>query len=222
MSKIVDISGEKFNNLLVIERDYNVKTGKAYWKCLCDCGNKTIVSGSNLRNGSVKSCGCLIYRSKNKTHGMSKSSLYKIWNGMKFRCTNKNSGSYKNYGQRGISVCEEWFNNPQLFIEWALKNGYKEGLTIDRIDNEKDYCPENCRWISKGEQAKNRRMNYCIEYKGEAKTLWELCEELNLNYNLVHNRIKKLGWSLEKAISTPVNENKRNMKAREKYGNNKY
>lgn len=151
---------------------------------------------------------------------MSKSSLYNIWNGMKFRCTNKNSGSYKNYGQRGISVCEEWFNNPQSFIEWALKNGYKEGLTIDRIDNEKDYCPENCRWISKGEQAKNRRMNYCIEYKGETKTLWELCEELNLNYNLVHNRIKKLGWSLEKAINTPVNKNKRNMKAREKYGNN--
>lgn len=151
---------------------------------------------------------------------MSKSSLYNIWNGMKFRCTNKNSDSYKNYGQRGISVCEEWFNNPQSFIEWALKNGYEEGLTIDRMDNEKDYCPENCRWISKGEQAKNRRMNYCIEYKGETKTLWELCEELNLNYNLVHNRIKKLGWSLEKAINTPVNKNKRNMKARKKYGNN--
>ena len=95
-------------------------------------------------------------------------------------------------------------------------------LTIDRIDNEKDYCPENCRWISKGEQAKNRRTNYCIEYKGETKTLWELCEELNLNYNLVHNRIKKLGWNLEKAINTPVNKNKRNMKARKKYGNNKY
>lgn len=220
MSKLIDISGKKFNNLLVVERYYNGKPGKSYWKCLCDCGNETIVSGSNLRNGSVKSCGCLKYSSKNKTHGMSKSSLYNIWNGMKFRCTNKNSGSYKNYGQRGISVCEEWFNNPQSFIEWALKNGYKEGLTIDRIDNEKDYCPENCRWISKGEQAKNRRMNYCIEYKGETKTLWELCEELNLNYNLVHNRIKKLGWSLEKAINTPVNKNKRNMKAREKYGNN--
>ena len=222
MSKLIDISGEKFNNLLVVGRDYKGKSGKAYWKCLCDCGNETIVSGSNLRNGSVKSCGCLNYSSKNKTHGMSKSSLYNIWNGMKFRCTNKNSESYKDYGGRGISVCEEWFNNPQSFIEWALKNGYKEGLTIDRIDNEKDYCPENCRWISKGEQAKNRRMNYCIEYKGETKTLWELCEELNLNYNLVHNRIKKLGWSLEKAINTPVNENKRNMKARKKYGNNKY
>lgn len=220
MSKLIDISGGKFNNLLVVERDYNGKPGKAYWKCLCDCGNETIVSGSNLRNGSVKSCGCLNYNSKNKTHGMSKSSLYNIWNGMKFRCTNKNSDSYKNYGQRGISVCEEWFNNPQSFIEWALKNGYEEGLTIDRMDNEKDYCPENCRWISKGEQAKNRRMNYCIEYKGETKTLWELCEELNLNYNLVHNRIKKLGWSFEKAINTPVNKNKRNMKARKKYGNN--
>lgn len=218
MSKFIDITGEKYNSLLVVERVENAKNGVTRWKCLCDCGNYTIVRGGNLKKGLVKSCGCLNYSSKNKTHGMSKSSLYNIWNGMKFRCYNNNSESYKYYGARGIGVCDEWKDNPENFMNWSIENGYEEGLTIDRIDVNKDYSPDNCRWISKGEQAKNRRMNYSIEYNGETKTLQEWCNELNLNYKRVHNRMVKLGWSFEKAIKTPVNKNKRNMEARYKYG----
>ncbi len=219
MSRFVDITGKKYNLLLVVERVENAKNGVSRWKCLCDCGNYTIVRGGNLKSGAVKSCGCLNYSSKNKKHGMSKSSLYNIWNGMKFRCYNPKSESYKYYGGRGIKVCDDWENDAENFMEWAMSNGYEEGLTIDRIDSDKDYCPENCRWISKGDQAKNRRMNYDILHDGKIKTLQELCDELNLDYKRVHNRITKLGWSLEKAINTPVNESKRNMKARNKYGN---
>ncbi len=220
MSKFIDITGEKFNSLLVVERLENAKGGVTRWKCLCDCGNYTVVRGQNLKRGAVKSCGCLNYSSKNKTHGMSKTNLYNIWNGMKFRCYNPNSNSYNDYGGRGIVVCDDWINNFENFYEWSISNGYQKGLTIDRIDTNGNYCPENCRWISKGEQAKNRRMNYSIEYKGENKTLQEICDELNINYKRTHNRIVKLGWSLEKAINTPVNENKRNMEARKKYGDN--
>ena len=207
--------------LLVVKRAENGTGGVARWICKCDCGNRTVVRANNLKSGAVKSCGCLQKKSVVKTHGMSKTKLYYIWRDMIERCESKKSKSYKDYGYRGIGICEEWRRDFIHFYNWSVASGYQEGLTIDRIDFNKGYCPENCRWITKGEQAKNRRMNYKIEYNGEIKTLQELCDELKLNYKRVHNRINKLGWSLERAINTPVQESKRNMKARNKYGNNK-
>lgn len=220
MSNLKDVTGMKFNNLLVVQRVENSEKGKSRWRCLCDCGNYTIVTGSNLRNGSVKSCGCLLKKNIPRTHGLSKTRLYNEWSGMVQRCENPNSKSYKDYGQKGIKVCIEWRKDFKSFYDWSLLNGYKEGLTIDRINFDEDYCPDNCRWITKGEQAKNRSMNLSIEYLGKTQNLQDWCIELNVDYKRVHNRINKLGWDFERAINTPVQKTKRNRKTRKKYGNN--
>lgn len=220
MSKFIDITGIKYNNLLVIQRVENSKSGKPRWKCLCDCGNYAIVDSYNLKYGEVKSCGCLRKKNAKKTHGFSKTRLYREWAGIIQRCENKNHKSYNNYGKRGIKICDEWRNNFENFRDWSIKNGYKDNLTIDRIDIDKNYSPNNCRWITKGEQAKNRSCNYNIEYMGKKQNLQDWCTELNLDYKRMHNRINKLGWDFEKAIKTPVQTNKRNIETRKKYGNN--
>ena len=119
--------------------------------------------------------------------------LYKVWQGIKNRCYNHKCSAYKNYGGRGICMCEEWKNNPFLFYFWAVNNGYKEGLTIDRIDNNGDYCPENCRWVTYKEQANNTRKNHIICYNGIEKTMSEWSEYLGITYSQIKYRIKKYG-----------------------------
>ena len=209
MSKFIDITGKKYNMLTVVKRIENAG-GMPRWLCKCDCGNFTKVRGSNLKSGVVKSCGCLLHRPTH-THNMSHTPLYRVWNGMKQRCNNPNTPSYKNYGGRGITVCDEWNNSFDAFYEWASK-GYAENLTLERIDNEIGYCPENCRWIPKSEQAKNRRSVLKLQHNGETHSLAEWSKLLNVDYKLVHNRICKLGWTFEKAISVPCDINKRNRK----------
>lgn len=211
MSKLIDLTGKRYNNLVVIGRAENSKNGILIWKCLCDCGNITQVRGSNLKSGAVKSCGC---RRKNAkptlTHGMSHTRLYRIWAGMKARCYSRNIPSYKDYGARGIAVCEEWRHSFESFAEWANNNGYSDNMTIERKDIDGDYCPHNCKWIPFNEQQGNRRICRFYEYKGETKNLAEWCRCLNLSYSVIHNRINKLGWDFERAISEPVHIEKRN------------
>ena len=125
--------------------------------------------------------------------------LWSIYHGMKKRCYNENCKRYKDYGGRGIKICEKWLETFDNFADWAYKNGYAENLTIDRIDNNSDYCPENCRWITNKKQCNNTRRNINIEYKGETKTLTEWCEYLGLNYYTVQKRLKN-GWNVEKAF----------------------
>lgn len=132
-----------------------------------------------------------------KTHGMSKTRIYGIWLGMRKRCADKND---KRYGARGIKVCAEWENDFIPFYEWAISAGYKDGLTIDRIDNDGNYCPENCRWATKKEQASNRRSNIVFLYKGKERTLKSVCEELNLNYHTIYCRVKRENIPPEEAI----------------------
>lgn len=208
MSKVIDLTGQKFNRLLVIE-PARTKSGKFAWKCKCDCGNYTITQGTELKNGRTKSCGCYakdFARTKFTKHGLSNNKLRFVFNSMHARCENPNNNQYHNYGNRGVVVCNEW-KAPDGFINfynWAMSNGYAEGLQIDRIDNDGNYCPQNCRWVTPHENSLNKRVSLKTEYKGQVKTLMEFAEEFNIPYKTLFCRIKYLGWDIEKSLKQPI------------------
>lgn len=154
MGRTLEMEGEKFGKLTVLKRLKNCKHGKSRWLCICECGNKTTPNGSDLKKGKVKSCGCT-----QRKHGLSKSRLYVIWYHMKRRCYNSNSTSYPWYGKRGIKVCDEWLDDFIAFREWALKNGYRDNLEIDRINVNENYSPQNCKWTDRVNQVRNQRIN---------------------------------------------------------------
>lgn len=176
MGKAIDLTGHTFCRLLVIERVENYITPKgqkhARYLCKCECGNEIKVRGHDLRTGNTKSCGCLKKETSvlvNITHGMGNTRLYRIWRGMKQRCKCESQASYKNYGGRGITVCDEWENDFKTFYDWAMVNGYKDNLTIDRKDVNGNYEPSNCKWATYKEQANNRR-NRRVEKYRESKS----------------------------------------------------
>ena len=193
--QIKDLTGLKFGNLTVISNYGKIK-GSTYWQCQCDCGKIKIMNHYNLLNGKSTSCGCLKGQkiSKNKsTHDKTNTKIYKLWLGIKARCNNINNPKYKNYGGRGIKVCNEWQNDFMSFYNWATNNGYNENAeygkcTIERIDVNGDYEPSNCTFKNLKEQANNRTTNVFIEYNGENHTLKQWSEILNLNYKAVFNR----------------------------------
>ena len=205
MPKLIDLTGKRFGRLTVIRKAEDFSNGNHThhkWVCKCDCGKEKIVSGESLRNGSSKSCGCL-FLEKTRKHCGSHEKLYYVWNGMKQRCYNKNSTHYKNYGARGISVCNEWKNSYESFRNWAVKNGYKEGLEIDRINNNGNYCPDNCRMITHFDQQSNKRTNKFITFNGETKTLSQWARYLGIKPNSLIYRIKNYG--IEKSLSLKGN-----------------
>lgn len=207
MGKFIDLTGMRFNRLIVIERVSNVGRDPA-WLCRCDCGKTIRVTSGHLKSGHTKSCGC--YRSdvivcqghKNATHGMKGSRLYRIWVGMKTRCLNSNMPYYKNYGGRGITICEEWLEF-EPFRDWALANGYRDDLTIDRLDVNGNYCPSNCAWKTPKEQGNNTRFNRYIEYSGKRMTLKQWSESTGIKATTISERLRR-GWSIEDSLTTPV------------------
>ena len=202
----IDLTGKRFGRLTVIEEAGRDKFHRTMWKCRCDCGNEKVIPYENLAKGDTRSCGCLAHDltvERNLKHGDSfrgkKERLYGIYNNMKTRCYTKTDSHYERWGGRGIKMCDEWLNSYEAFKEWAINNGYKEDLTIERIDNDGNYCPENCKWISHKEQARNKRNNHFLTYNGERKCLGEWCEIYNIPRTTLWNRVAR-GWTPEECL----------------------
>lgn len=216
--KRIDLVGQRFGRLVVISYAFT-DNNKAYWNCVCDCGNECIKPTYALKYNNVKSCGCLhreVTSQRNKDvskwHGASKNEnqrLYRIWSAMRHRCYSENDKHYNVYGGRGISVCSEWENDYFVFEKWSLENGYTDELTIDRIDTNGNYEPSNCRWISQKEQCNNKRNNKYLTYKGETHTLREWCEILGLPYDRTKQRINACHMTVEQAFELPKQQLKR-------------
>ena len=208
--KMLDIKGKRFGKLIAIERVKNVGK-KVSWKCLCDCGKETIVLTTNLTTNRIKSCGCLKNQKlieRSTKHNQRHTKLYEVWKTMKQRCFNSNNKSYHNYGGRGIIVCDEWKDNYQAFYEWSMNNGYKEGLSIDRINNDGNYEPSNCRWADRFTQNNNTRQNKPVVIDGVSKTIHQWTREYNIPVEIVRNRLYNKHWDIVKALTTPVKSSK--------------
>lgn len=186
----LNLTGQRFGRLVVIKEAGRSSDGRVRWLCKCDCGNYTSTpSTKTLRNGTCRSCGCIEKEKPNsRTHGMSNTKLFAVWNSMKQRCLNQNSKSYKNYGGRGITVCQEWQEDFQTFYDWAMANGYQEGLEIDRIYVNGNYEPDNCRWVTSKKNNNNRRNNAKIKIGGEEHTAAEWSEITGIHRNTILDR----------------------------------
>lgn len=201
--KASDLTGQRFGRLMVIKRNGSDKFGNSAWLCKCECGNEKTVSSVGLKQGSTQSCGCLrLEGSNNRKHGKSNNRLYRIYANMKDRCYRPKHNRYKHYGAKGIIVCEEWLNDFQAFYDWAMANGYADNLSIDRIDNNGNYEPSNCRWATVEEQANNKSNNVRLEFKGRELTMAQWEKEIGLKRGELWRRIYEYHWTIEKALST--------------------
>lgn len=212
MGKFKDLTGERFGRLIAISAEKDTQGRRYVWNCKCDCGNFVKAKSADLTTGKKKSCGCIqkeILRNRNLKHGHSGERLYSVWKGMVGRCYNPNHTSYYRYGGRGIGVCADWKNDYESFRKWAIKNGYDENAkygdcTLDRENVNEDYSPENCRWVDEFAQANNTRYNHVLEYNGESLTVAQWSRKLGISVYVIYARVNYLGWSVEKALSTPT------------------
>lgn len=211
MARSIDLIGQKFGRLTVLEKLDKKMYGKTLWHCQCECGNFKDTISTSLKNGDVKSCGCLQMETRRKNalhldnkrtkHGMSDSRLYRIYNNMVSRCYRESINGYENYGGRGIRVCDEWLGKEGFrnFMEWSLANGYSEELTIDRLDSNGNYEPINCKWSTRKEQANNTRATIFLEYNGEKHSLTEWSDITGIRKGTIYTRTRK-GLSVGKAL----------------------
>ena len=204
--KKIDLAGQMFDRLTVMQESGKDTRGETLWMCKCECGNIVNVLSSNLRTGHTKSCGCLKNLASNYKHGKYGTSIYKVWANMIQRCNNPDSSYYHRYGARGIKVCDSWLK---------FENFYKDmgdnprGFCLERVDNNGDYCPENCKWVSPKEQARNRETSVEVTYNGKTQCIaaWE--EELGFNHGTLWTRLYSYNWTIEKAMTAPVKETNR-------------
>lgn len=209
-----DLTGKRFGKLSVICRgkDHVQPSGakQTTWRCVCDCGTVKEIPAYNLKVGKTRSCGCM--RSEvgklNITHGATANNkterLYSIWSGMRDRCYREKSVSYKNYGAKGITVCDEWRTDFAAFRNWSISNGYADGLMIDRIENSKGYSPDNCRWVTRIFQNNHTSRNRMITAFGKTMTLAQWSRETGINSDVIYQRITNLKWETERALTEPV------------------
>lgn len=197
------VVGKQFGRLIVI-----AECEGRYLLCVCECGNSHVAKKQHVVEGKIQSCGCLmreVNRNLHTTHGMyQKDGLYRVWSCMKVRCYNQNSFAYRWYGARGISVCSEWLNDYPSFKSWAVKNGWREGLEIDRVDNDGNYSPDNCRFVTRAVNADNRRTGRKWDAFGESKSAreWSLDSRCSVPYAVLKQRLTK-GMEIERAITSP-------------------
>lgn len=198
MRKLIDLTGVQFGNLTVIERIENKRSGASRWLCKCRCGAIRKVDGENLRNGISKSCGNC---SRNGcVRNLSKTRIHRIWSDMKRRCTNPKRQFYYRYGGRGIRVCKEWEDSFLAFYDWSMANRYSDSLSIDRINNDGNYEPSNCRWVTSRDQFFNKSDTIpSIIYNQRTQTLKEWASELNVSYHTLFSRYQR-GWQTEKIL----------------------
>ena len=198
MKRRKDLTGNKYGRLTVIEDAGKNKHNQVMWKCRCDGGNTITVRADGLTTGHTKSCGC--YKSDiHATHRKRNTRLYEIWRSMRKRCGLDTVHNYNDYGGRGITVCPEWRDSFQNFYEWAMDNGYREDLSINRINNDGNYEPSNCTWSTQKEQANNRRSNHVVTVNGETHTVTEWAEITGISRRAIYGRLNR-GWSPERAL----------------------
>ena len=204
----LNLKGQKFGRLKVAEF-VEMKNNTSMFLCECECGESCIVRGPDLKIGHTISCGCYhkeTISAIKKTHGLSGEKLYELWSSIKRRCNNKNSENYHRYGGRGIKMCSEWLHNPTEFIKWAKENGYKEGLSIDRKDNNGNYEPSNCKWSTVLEQARNKRNNIHVLFNGEIRAMVFCSKKLGIKYGTLRDRYQR-GDRNERLLRPVENKN---------------
>lgn len=201
----VDLTGRKFGRVTVVSFHSTDRHNKARWNCQCECGRQCVIVGSLMTRGHTRSCGCFLEECRRtnrraKIHGLSKSREYGIWVGMWRRCTDATRPEYGNYGGRGISVCESWRD---VAVFYEDMGPCPKGHTLDRIDNDGNYCKENCRWASHKQQATNKRTNRWLTYLGKSYTLSQLARATGVKRVTIAARLKR-GWSVERAVTEVV------------------
>lgn len=218
-----NIIGNKYNKLTVLnfeKKELRKNRWRYFYKCQCECGKIVVVNRDNIVSGKTKTCGCS-RKEVNIKHNLCHSRIYKIYNDMKKRCYNENSKSYKSYGERGIIICKEWLNDFINFYNWSIKNGYADNLSIDRIDVNGNYEPNNCRWATQKEQANNTRRNRYLTYKGETHTISEWSDIFNLKSGTIRARLAH-GYTPEQALEMPINKYNKIKNLKNKYKTGSY
>lgn len=202
--------GKQYGKLTVVGLDnVQFKHGKKnMWVCKCECGKTKTMEPGNVLSGHSTTCGCGKTFHWATKHGESSSRLYSIWGKMCERCSTTTKEMHKDYAGRGIRLCDEW-KKYENFAAWAMKNGYSNGLSIERVNNNGNYCPENCIWIDRGLQARNRRTTHWVKYQGREMSLAEACEIAGMPYKQVFSRIKYAKWPIDDALTIPINETRK-------------
>lgn len=204
MKKIIDLTGKTFGRLTVEGQEgYRDQRGRVVWRLACECGNKVFYEAGRFKYGNTTSCGCYkkeLVGNEHRSHGLSKTPTYSSWLTMKKRCYNKKCSDYADYGARGITVCERWMTFENFYADMGER---PKGLTLDRINCNDGYKPENCRWATASQQARNKRNSRLVTFNGCTKSIYDFCEELMLNRYTVLTRLQK-NWPIERALTVPT------------------